>query len=136
MVELLVTMAVTVIGLTGVVAMHTSSARSNRIAKESTAATSICERTMEELRGTSVDEIVTSYGNGELPFETYLDDVEEGKVAYTRRVSGAEVEDNPGLVRLRVDVDWTEAGGQPGDEGGRFDHTISLEVVRTRLEQL
>jgi hypothetical protein len=136
MVELLVALAVTTIGLTGVVAMHTSSARANRLSKETTAATSICERTMEQLRAMSIDEIVATLGEGELPFETVLTDVDAGHVSYARLLSGQEVEDNPGLVKLRIDVDWTEAGGDPGESGGRFDHTITLEVVRTKLELL
>ncbi len=136
MVEVLVTLAVTLIGLTGVVAMHTSSARSNRLSKETTGATSICERTMEQLRAMSVDEIVATLGEGELPFDTGLTDVDTGHVTYTRSLSAEEVEASPGLVLFRIDVDWTESNGQSGAEGGRYDHTISLEVVRTKLELL
>lgn len=136
MVELLVTLAVTLIGLTGVMAMHTSSARSNRLAKETTGATSICERTMEQLRAMSVDEIVAMLGEGELPFDTALTDVETGHVTYTRQLTAEEIEASPGLVLFRIDVDWTEGDAQPGDDGGRYDHTISLEVLRTKLELL
>lgn len=136
MVELLIALAVTTIGLTGVMSMHSSSARANRLAKETTAATSICDRSMEELRGISVDEIVTTLGAGVLPLQTALADVDLGPVTYARTLIADEVAGTPGLVRFRIEVEWTEAGGTWGDDNGRYDHTISLEVVRTRLELL
>jgi len=136
MVELLVALAVTMIGLTGVMAMHTSSARANRVTKETTAATEICERTMEQLRALSVDEIVTTLGEGELPLEVELSVATTGHVTYTRLLSADEVADNPNLVRFRVQVEWAEAGGVLGADGGRYDHSISLELVRTKLELL
>ena len=87
MVELLVTLAVTLIGLTGVMSMHTSSARSNRTAKESTEATSVCERTMEQLRELSVDEMVITFGAGELPFSAELTDVDTNRKIKRRKLT-------------------------------------------------
>ena len=40
------------------------------------------------------------------------------------------------LILLRVEVTWTDDGAAPGEAGGKYDHMVALELVRTRQEAL
>lgn len=137
MVELLVTLAVTVIGLAGLVAIHGSGIKANRVSRESAGAIEVGERIMEDLRGIPADQIAPRFDpDGTLPVDVQLGTVTGGPVPYAVRLIAEEIPADTDLVRIRIEVNWTELGAAPGAEGGRYDHRIVLEMVRTKLEQL
>jgi hypothetical protein len=40
------------------------------------------------------------------------------------------------LVKIRIEVAWTDAHASAGAEGGVYDHRVSLELIRTASEAL
>src|SRR4051812_4236556 len=73
--ELLVTMAVTIIGLLGLMAMYVATAKGNEATARSSAAVSIAQDTLEELRSTGMIPLVTQFGQTDLPIDASLDTV-------------------------------------------------------------
>jgi hypothetical protein len=41
-----------------------------------------------------------------------------------------------GLVRVRVEIGWTDDGAVVGSDNGVHDHMVALEIIRTRQESL
>jgi type II secretory pathway pseudopilin PulG len=135
-VEILVALAITVIALMGLLSLHTSSIKGNQATQRLTQATVLAERTMEDLRSMSMAQIQTQYGGGVLPItEVGLPAVDDGQVVYSRLLWAQETAADPDLVLIRVEVRWTDDGAEP-TPGGFFDHAISLEIIRTKLELL
>jgi prepilin-type N-terminal cleavage/methylation domain-containing protein len=125
MVELLVTLAVTVIGMTGAIALHLAITRANGGAAQQADAMAIAEHAIEDARSLTLDEMYTAYedDDGALPIDWDYDGAtEQGRTAtYQKRILVEQVQGD--LVRLRVEVSWG-------------DHLIALELVRTRQETL
>jgi prepilin-type N-terminal cleavage/methylation domain-containing protein len=134
--ELLVTMAVTVIGLLGLMAMHVATVKGNEATARASAAVSVAQDTLEELRSTSMTGLVTRFAVTDLPIDANLNTVvgRDG-TTYSRRVRIDELTGvSRDLVKLRVEVTWTEDG--QAANGDADDHKVGLEVVRTTLEGL
>lgn|SRR5690606_26111634 len=132
MIELLVALTISVIGLAGMLSVHKGLARGNHSAVQSGEAVRAAESTLEELRQRPLAAIVAAYG--ELPIDVELPDAigKNGQV-YRRRL----LVDAPGgaadLFRTRVEVTWSEGGAEPG---GEDDRRVALEVLRTQQETL
>ncbi|HVV86613.1 MAG TPA: type II secretion system protein [Kofleriaceae bacterium] len=136
--ELLVTMAVTIIGLLGLMAMYVATAKGNEATARSSAAVSICQDTLEELRSTSMTALVAQFGQSDLPIDTDLDTVAgRDGTTYNRHVHVEELTAvSRDLVKMRVEVSWTDDNATAGTDEGAHDHLVGLEVVRSTVEGL
>jgi prepilin-type N-terminal cleavage/methylation domain-containing protein len=137
LVELLVTMAITVIGLMGLMSLYVVTSRSNSLGAQSGEAVAVAERTLEEVRARTVPDLIAEHG-GALPIDVNLNTV-AGRAGTTfgRRLQVTELTAvSTNLIRIRVDISWTDSGATPGAQGGIFDHRISLELIRTATEAL
>lgn len=136
LIEILMAMTVTVIGLVGLLSLHMTTIKGNQIAAHSAEATTIAQRLLEELRSRSVDDIVSEYGA--LPIEDALMDTVAGKIiTYTPYLSVKELTGvSEDLVLLRIEVRWADDGADPATVDVRDIHDIVLEIVRTRQEAL
>jgi prepilin-type N-terminal cleavage/methylation domain-containing protein len=135
--ELLITMAVTVIGLLGLMAMYVATAKGNEATARSSAAVTVAQETLEELRSLSMEQLVATFGQNDLPIDGNLDTVAgRDGTTYSRHVTVDELSAvSRDLVKLRVEVSWTEdnAAG-PGSEP--YAHKVGLEIVRSTIEGL
>ncbi len=131
LIELMVTLVISVLGLLGVLAMHTTLSRGASMTDETQEALSFGTRAVETLRAMRVDQMTASItAPGSLPpfsKSAYATSTGRTGVAYTADVAVTEVPGTAGLWRLRVEVSWTE-GGEP--------HRVPFEVLRTTRESL
>jgi len=128
LIEILVGMTVAIIALAGALSTYVAAARGTAIADQQAAATAIAREVMEQLRGEDVAALEAAYED-----ETDLAAVEQRGVAFTPAITVEASSVDADLVRVRVEVRWTEQGASAG--AGR-DHAIALEVLRTRQESL
>ncbi|MBE7451219.1 MAG: prepilin-type N-terminal cleavage/methylation domain-containing protein [Kofleriaceae bacterium] len=136
--EMLITLAVTVIGLTGLLSLHVVTTKGNAITSRSGEGVAIAEATVEEIRNLTLPALFTELGVSALPVDVNLDTVAgRAGVTFNRRVQVTELTAvSTNLVKIRVEVSWTDAGAAPGAEGGIHDHRVSLELIRTASESL
>ncbi len=136
--ELLVTMGITIIGLLGLMSLYVVTARSNALGAHSGEAVAVAEATVEEIRGTPIADLLAAHAAPSLPLDVSLDTVAgRAGMTFNRRVQVIELTAvSPNLVKIRVDVTWTDAGATAGAEGGIYDHQVSLELIRTASEAL
>jgi prepilin-type N-terminal cleavage/methylation domain-containing protein len=137
LIELLVTLGVTVIGLTGLLSIHLATVRGNAATARGGSATATAQLTLEELRQTPIQTLIDTYGA--LPIVQEPLDTVAGPAGLTlnRTLSVTELTAaSSNLVLIRVEVSWTDDGATPGEADGRYDHMVSLELVRTRQEAL
>lgn len=140
LIEILMTMTVTVIGLAGLLSLHMTTLRGNRMAANSAEASTVAQKVVEELRTLSVDGpdgIVARYGA--LPFEDAAMDTEDGRTGtvYTPYLSAKELTSlSEDLILLRVEVIWADDGADPATVDERYKHQVTVEIVRTRQEAL
>jgi Tfp pilus assembly protein PilV len=131
---------VTVIGLAGLLSLHSTTIKGNQIASRSGEAATVAQRAMEELRAIPVqgpNSIETTYGV--LPIIDAAMDPVSGRagMTYTRRVSVGELTSvSEDLVLMRVEVEWADDGADPATAPDNLKHVISLELIRTRQEAL
>ena len=135
--ELLITLSVTTIGLVGLLSLHLSVTRGNDGASRSAEAQQIGAATLESLRAMRIDVMfkVTGTPVPPLPTAPYVTTATgRGGVPYTVTTTVvALTAASTSLIRIRVVTSWTEDGGTAG---GQLDHALALEVVRTREEAL
>jgi len=138
LIELLTTMGITVIGLLGLMSLYVVTARGNALGARSGEAVAVAEATLEEARSTSVADLLAMHGAVALPIDVSLDTVAgRAGTTFNRRVQVSELTaTSTNLIKIRVDVWWTDAGAAAGAEGGIHDHRISFELVRTASEGL
>ncbi len=139
--ELLITLSVTTIGLIGLLSLHLSVARGNDGASRSAEAQQIGAGVLEGLRAQSVTAMMqTLTGNpGAAPPVTAPVITAPGRGGMTFRIIRSVAALNgssTSLWRIRVETAWTEDGAAAGANGGQLDHTLALEVVRTTEEAL
>lgn len=134
LIELLIAVTVTIIGLTGLLSLHTTTMQGTQSSAQFAEASAFGREAMEDLRAQSVDQLETRFGL--LPVNDFpLDTVAgRGGQTYNRIMSLEPLAVAPDLIRMRIDVTWTESGAVPGAEDGRYDHAIRLELVRPRAE--
>jgi prepilin-type N-terminal cleavage/methylation domain-containing protein len=136
MIELLVTMSIAVIGLLAIMSMFVVTSRANASGAASGEGVSVASATVEEIRSMPLDDMFATYGP--MPIDVALDTVAgRAGTTFTRRVQVSELTaTSTNLIKIRVEVGWTDAGAAPGAEGGIHDHRISFELIRTASEAL
>ena len=149
--ELLMTLGITTIGLVGLLSLHLSIVRGNDGASRAAEATQQGHATLESLRAarTARDMVELLTGNVgdtptiDVPFCRRTNGVVEttaiGRNGLTYRCRVVVVEltsASTSLWRIRVEVGWTDDGAAQGAQGGILDHLIAVEVVRTVEEVL
>jgi prepilin-type N-terminal cleavage/methylation domain-containing protein len=137
--ELLVALTVTIIGLAGLLSLHLTAVRGNAGAGRSLEAMGVAEETLESLRAIAVTKIESDFqaitGSEWSPGEELSSVSGRAGQQYLRLLYAVELPGNPGLVRLRVQVLWSDGGLVPTGPGDA-DHSIELETLRTRMEML
>jgi Tfp pilus assembly protein PilV len=139
--ELLLTLGVTTLGLVGLLALHVSLARANDGASRGIEASEVGRATLEGLRAQTTPDMMNTLVGSPLavpPVDVTLANVVgRANMAYRRRVVIVAL---PGAAtavwRIRVEVGWTEEGAVQGSDGGRHDHLIAVELLRTREDAL
>jgi type II secretory pathway pseudopilin PulG len=149
--ELLMTLGVTTIGLVGLLSLHLSIVRGNDGASRAAEATQLGHATLESLRAarTTGDMVGMLTGNAldappiDLPWCRRNNNVVEttavgrNGMTYRCRVVVVQLPSASGsLWRIRVEIGWTDDGAAQGAQGGMLDHLIALEVIRTREEAM
>ena len=148
--ELLMTLGVTTIGLVGLLSLHLSIVRGNDGSSRAAEATQLGHATLETLRAAhhrDMLELLT--GNPlasrpiDLPFCRRNNGVVEatatGRNGMTYRCRVVVVQlaaVSTSLWRIRVEIGWTDAGAVQGAQGGLHDHLIAVEVIRTVEERI
>lgn len=134
--ELLITLSVTTIGLIGLVSLHLSIARGNDGASRSAEAQQITATRLEALRALRFGDLMqlfTGSQTGSYPTATKTWPV-QGRNRLTYSVT-AWVDSLPAasasLMKIRVETTWTEDGGALGVNPA-LDHKLALEVIRTK----
>jgi Tfp pilus assembly protein PilV len=131
MVELLVTLGVTVFGLMGVLSLHTSLSTGANLAGQSQEAVAVGAQVMETLRSKRpaalCDEVMNGTASVPCTNTTYTTVLGRNSMSYAVSVDVSVAATNLWLVR--VEVSWTD--DQSGDS-----HMVPLELLRTSQEAL
>jgi prepilin-type N-terminal cleavage/methylation domain-containing protein len=139
--ELLITLSVTTIGLIGLLALHLSIVRGNDGASRAAEAEQITASTLESLRAQSPQTLMQTLNGNPLaiPPVTAVPYIVQGRngmpYSVTRSVK-VPTAAPPSLWLIRVETRWAENGAAIGSDGDPFNHAIALEVIRTIEEQL
>jgi len=139
--ELLLTLTVTTIGLIGLLSLHLSIARGNDLANRSAEAASIGNATLEQLRAARIPDMMqqlTGNPNATPPVNVNFGTVVgRNSMTFRRQVKVTQLNNaSTSLWLVRVEVGWTEDGAVQGADSGTLDHMIASEVVRTVEEAL
>lgn len=146
--ELLVTLAITTIGMLGILSLHLSLSRGNDGASRAAESITVAKDTLEWLRSLRYDDMLSALNTPAPGTEDLVVDlgpmVGRAGMTYRRRVILRKIADhgatNSQLIRLRVEVGWTEDGAArtaaDGFAAGRYDHSTSFELLRTNQEAL
>jgi prepilin-type N-terminal cleavage/methylation domain-containing protein len=127
--ELLITLSITTIGLIGLLALHLSIVRGNDGASRAAEAEQFTVTDLEALRSMSVSKMTpwitsnaddTKLGRNNLPYQLHR--------SFTVLNAASS-----SLVLVRVKTTWTEDGAA---FGGALNHSFALEVIRTMEEGL
>lgn len=139
LIEMMITMSVIVIGFAGLLALHLSIVGGNAASARSAEAVAIAERTLEQLRSETISGMtqdLTGSAATALPLVGVAMPTATGRngMTYARKATVEELTAaSPDLIRIHVDVSWTDDGAAPN---AGHDHSVSLELVRTRQEGL
>lgn len=149
LIEILIAMTVTLIGLAGLLSLHLTTVRGNSRATRTVMASVIAQQTMDELRNLPVQPPTTPFLEPTLsgpPFGIPSTNVSlpeaEGpdKTRYERLVSvtplGPAASPLQDLVRVRIEIRWTDEGAAAGTTDSRLRHRMVLETIRTRQDLL
>jgi prepilin-type N-terminal cleavage/methylation domain-containing protein len=138
--ELLITLSVTTIGLVGLLSLHLSVSRGNDGASRSAEAQQLCVSELEALRAMSfVTLMQTLAGNTPTSFpRTRTANVTgRGGMPFTVTTTLTDIPAvSANLLKIRVVTTWAEDGAAFSGGGGTFDHSLALEVIRTVQEAL
>jgi len=141
--ELLITLSVTTIGLIGLLALHLSISRGNDGASRSAEAQQIGTTELEALRAQNNTNLMLTLLNllppATPPIAAVIAPVKivQGRGGMTYRVTRSlSATTSPSLWRIRVETAWTDDGAAAGANGGQLDHMLPIEVVRTLEEAL
>ena len=138
--ELLLTLTVTTIGLIGLLSLHLSIARGNDLASRSAEAASIGNATLEQLRSARIPDmmqLLTGSPTSTPPVNVPMPTASGRNMTFRRQVKVTQLNNaSTSLWLIRVEVGWTEDGAVQGADSGTLDHTIASEVVRTVEEAL
>ena len=139
--ELLITLSVTTIGLIGLLALHLSIARGNDGASRSAEAQQVTVSALEQLRSQARPTLMQTLTGNSLasPPVTAAAYTVTGRNGMTFSVVRSVVAlpaVSTSLWRIRVVTSWAEDGAALGSAGAPLNHSIALEVIRTLEEQL
>jgi prepilin-type N-terminal cleavage/methylation domain-containing protein len=139
--ELLITLSVTTIGLIGLLSLHLSIARGNDGASRESEAEQITVTALEQLRAQSIQDMMQTLAGNSLasPPATAAAYTRAGRAGMTYSVVRSVTALNgasPNLYRIRVVTSWTEDGAVAGANGGQLDHQLALEIIRTVEDSL
>lgn len=139
--ELMITLAVTTIGLVGLLSLHLSIARGNDNASRASEAQQLANQTLETLRAQRTADMMTTLTGSPTalpPIDVTLSSaVGRANMTYRRRVVITTLNAaSSSLWLMRVEVSYTEDGGSAGAAGGSLDHTMAAELIRTVEEAL
>lgn len=146
--ELLVTLAITTIGMLGILSLHVSLSRGNDGAARAAESITVAKDTLEWLRSLRYDDMLSALGTTAPGTDDLIVDlsptVGRAGMSYRRRVILRKIADhgatNSQLIRLRVEVGWTEDQAArtvaDGFASGRYDHSVAFELLRTNQEAL
>lgn len=142
--ELLITLSVTTIGLIGLLALHLSIVRGNDGASRAAEAGQITATALEDLRSQSPGTLLRTLATDPLappavPPATAPAVIVLGRNGLPYSVTRSVTVPNallPSLWRIRVSTSWAEEGAAIGAPGAPGTHTIALEVIRTVEDRL
>jgi prepilin-type N-terminal cleavage/methylation domain-containing protein len=138
--ELLITLSVTTIGLVGLLSLHLSIARGNDGASRSADAQQIASSEIESLRGLSVPAMYLALTGTETPALPTTARVRTATgrngMRFTVNTQVQPVAASPSLLKIRTWVTWTDDGGTFGANAGQLDHQLALELIRTLEDAL
>lgn len=139
MIELLVTLSISTIGIIGLLALNNSVTKGNTGTGRSAEAQMIANATLETLRSQRIGEMSQTL-TGSIstpPIDVAMSNAtgRNGQV-FRRRCIVSQLAASSSLWRVRVEVGWTEDGAAQGADGGKYDHLLAVEVVRTVEEAL
>jgi Tfp pilus assembly protein PilV len=131
MVELLITLGVTVFGLMGVLLLHTSLSTGATLAGQSQEAVAVGAEVMETLRSKRpaalCDEVMNGTASVPCNNATYATVLGRNSMSYEVSVDVSVAASN--LWLIRVEVSWI-------DDASGDSHIIPLELMRTSQEAL
>ena len=136
LIEILATLAVTLIGLGGLLTLHHVISEGTGGSSRMAEASSIAEESLEEVRQLRFTVLETRFGA--VPIDADLEQISgRGERVYDRRLlveplTGVSAD----LFRVRIEVTWTDGGAAAGSDDGAHDHTFVLETFRTRQEAM
>jgi prepilin-type N-terminal cleavage/methylation domain-containing protein len=148
LIEILIAMTVTLIGLAGLLSLHLTTVRGNSRATRTVMASVIAQQTMDQLRSLPVRAPTVGYLDPTLEnqFGIPSTDVElpaaqgPDNTRYQRLVSvtplGPVGDPLENLVRVRVVIAWTDEGASATTTDSRLRHRMVLEAIRTRQDVL
>jgi len=139
--ELLITLSVTTIGLIGLLALHLSIVRGNDGASRVAEAEQITATALEELRAQSPSTMMKTLTGDSLAMPpataaAYPVLGRNGMRYNVTRSVTALTAVSPSLWLVHVSTSWAEEGAAIGLRGDPLTHTIALEVIRTIEDQL
>lgn len=140
--ELLVTLGITTVGLTGLMSLHVATIRGNDSTAKNGEAVAIAQETLETLRADSIPELLGRFSTTTFPVDASLNTVTgRGGITFRRRVQLTELTAaSTDLIKLRVEVAWsddnTNGTGTGTGAASAYDHQVSLELIRTVQEAL
>lgn len=137
--ELLITLSVTTIGLVGLLALHQSVVRGNDGASRSAEAQQFGANQIEALRAMPPGDMLKALtGSPTIPRSAQTQSVGmlgRGGVPYMVTTTVAPLPAaSASLMLVRVVTSWAETGGTLGQSGGQLDHSLALEIIRTKEE--
>ncbi len=134
LIEVLITLAVTLIGLAGLMTLHHVVSDGTGSAARMAEASGIAETALEEVRQLAFTRIESQFGAP--PVDVELEQAAgKGDRVYDRQLL-IEPLDSPDLFRVRIEVSWSDDGAAAGSDDGAHDHTFVLETFRTRQEAM
>jgi prepilin-type N-terminal cleavage/methylation domain-containing protein len=132
MVELLITLVITMFGLMGLVALNTTFSRSSQNMNQTQEAVAIGKRVLEELRGKRTADLVTALTGSTAaapPIDRASYTALPGRTGMTYTVDVNVASVTPTLWRMRVLVHWT-------DDTDGSTRALPLELLRPSTEAL
>ena len=136
LIEIMVTLAVSLVGLAGLMTLHHVVSQGTGSAARMAEASGIAETALEEVRQLAYTRIETLFGAP--PIDAELEEAAgKGNRVYGRRLLIEPLDQvSADLFRVRVEVTWTDDGAAAGADDGAHDHTFVLETFRTRQEAM
>ena len=132
--ELLITMVITIFGLMGVMALHISLTQGNDTVNRTQEAVAIGSQALEtlrEMRPTDMAKALTGSSTATPPYSltNFTTKLGRNGVSYSVDVSVTAMGATSNLWRIRVVTNWV-------DDAGNQAHALPIELIRTAQEAL